>query len=209
MSARQRSWPLYTAVAMTMHTATGADRNTFDQSAELYLDLLKKSLTHAGATTERRAVTATGTGLRQGAKRRLLRELEKRGLAVYRDQPVDPVARAEGRDWPERAETMVGLRRLENLQSCVADVVALQVPGDIVETGVWRGGAMIFARAVLKVLGDTTRVVWCAASFEGLPPPDADAYPADEGDRHSTAKELAVSLEDVRANFARYDLLDD
>ncbi len=104
---------------------------------------------------------------------------------------------------------MIGLYRLDNLERCIADVVRRGVAGDIIETGVWRGGAMIFARAVLKVLGDTERTVWCADSFEGLPPPDTEAYPADADDRHSLEAELSVSLADVRANFARYELLDD
>jgi O-methyltransferase len=182
---------------------------TLDPAARLYLDLLERTLTRADATVEAKPVSADGPGVRQAFKRRLLRELRARGLEVSRLRPVDPEARAEGRDWPEQAETMVGVRRLDNLRDCIVDVVERDVPGDIVETGVWRGGAMIFARAVLKTLGETERLVWCADSFEGLPPPDAATYPADEGDRHSTEDELAVSVEDVRANFARYGLLDD
>jgi O-methyltransferase len=126
-----------------------------------------------------------------------------------RTRPVDPAARAEGRDWPLDAETMVGLRRLDNLQECIASVVADGVPGDVAETGVWRGGAMIFARAVLEALGDTERAVWCADSFAGLPPPDPQAYPADDGDVHHSYRQLAVSAGEVRANFERYGLLDD
>ena len=48
-----------------------------------------------------------------------------------------------------------------------------------------------------------------ADSFEGLPPPDAGQYPADAGDQHHTFEPLAVSLEQVQANFAEYGLLDD
>ncbi len=83
------------------------------------------------------------------------------------------------------------------------------MPGDFIETGVWRGGASIFMRAVLKAYRDTTRTVWVADSFQGLPKPDAKRYPADAGDRHWSYSELAVPLEVVKANFARYGLLDD
>jgi O-methyltransferase len=103
---------------------------------------------------------------------------------------------------------MIGLRRLDNLQQCITDVLDHEVPGDIIETGVWRGGAMIFARGVLKAFGDTQRTVWCADSFEGLPRPNADAYPADRDDLHHIDQMLAVSLEQVRSNFQRYGLLD-
>jgi O-methyltransferase len=175
---------------------------------ELYLDLLKRTLTRAIApeAVARVAPYEPGTG---PAKRWLLNRLHARGLALVRPTAVDPALREEGRDWPLDAETMVGLRRLDNLQACIAEVIANGVPGDVVETGVWRGGAMIFARGVLEALGDTERSVWCADSFVGLPRPDTKGYPADEGDIHHTYHQLAVPLEQVRSNFARYGLLDD
>jgi O-methyltransferase len=117
--------------------------------------------------------------------------------------------RADGLDWPAEAETMIGLRRLDNLEDCITHVLEEGVPGDLIETGVWRGGATIFMRAVLKAYGDTTRTVWAADSFEGLPKPDPETYPADEGDRHWKKEELAVSLDQVQTNFRRYGLLDE
>jgi O-methyltransferase len=104
---------------------------------------------------------------------------------------------------------MVGLRRLENLEALIADVVHHHVPGDLVEAGVWRGGACIFMRGVLKALEDNSRRVWVCDSFQGLPRPRPERYPADAADPHWTFVELAVSLEEVQANFKRYELLDD
>ncbi len=52
----------------------------------------------------------------------------------------------EGRVWPSAAHTMIGLKRLGNTQSCVESVLADGVPGDLIETGVWRGGATVFMR---------------------------------------------------------------
>jgi hypothetical protein len=104
---------------------------------------------------------------------------------------------------------MVGLKRLDNLQYCVEDVLARGVPGDLIETGVWRGGSTIFMRAILKVHGVTDRRVWVADSFAGLPPPDEARYPADRGDQFYLSPELAISLEQVQANFERYNLLDE
>ena len=124
-------------------------------------------------------------------------------------KPFDPAVRELGRDWPPTAHTMIGLRRLDNLQECVEDVLARGVPGDLIETGVWRGGASIFMRAVLQAHGVSDRRVWVADSFEGLPPPDPVRYPADAGDYHHRMTELAVSLEQVRTHFDRYGLLDD
>jgi O-methyltransferase len=73
------------------------------------------------------------------------------------------------------------------------------------ETGVWRGGSTIFMRAALKVAGVSNRTVWVADSFEGLPVPKDSKDGAD----FSHVEYLAVSVEQVRANFARFDLLDD
>ena len=81
----------------------------------------------------------------------------------------DPEARRNGQDWPYEAETMIGMKRLDNVEHCVRDVLRRNVPGDLVETGVWRGGASILMRGVLKAYSDTSRSVWVVDSFEGLP----------------------------------------
>src|SRR5467141_1354915 len=103
--------------------------------------------------------------------------------------------RLTGRDWPANGLTMVGKARLDNLQRCIETVVSEGIPGDLIETGVWRGGAAIFMRAVLHVHGVTDRVVWVADSFEGLPPPNAEKYPADAANRLHEVMHLAVSVE--------------
>jgi O-methyltransferase len=88
-------------------------------------------------------------------------------------------------------------------------VCANDVPGDLIETGVWRGGASIFMRAVLKALGDRDRVVWLADSFQGLPQPNTQEYPADADFPSWREPVLAAPLEEVKANFSKYGLLDD
>jgi O-methyltransferase len=114
--------------------------------------------------------------------------------------------REGGWDYPSRAFTMVGLKRLSNFRNLIERVIAEHIPGDIIETGVWRGGSAIMARAVLAAHDICDRRVICADSFEGLPPPSA---PQDAGDRLHQMAELAVSLEEVRANFEKFGLLDD
>nr|Q9AJU0.1 RecName: Full=8-demethyl-8-(2,3-dimethoxy-alpha-L-rhamnosyl)-tetracenomycin-C 4'-O-methyltransferase; AltName: Full=O-methyltransferase III [Streptomyces olivaceus]CAD57141.1 O-methyltransferase III [Streptomyces olivaceus]CAP12609.1 rhamnose C4'-methyltransferase [Streptomyces olivaceus] len=156
-----------------------------EDARDLYLDLMKKVLTNL----------------------------------IYRDAPIqtfvydgepDADPRLLGRDWPSVAHTMVGLKRLDNLQYCVETVLADGVPGDLVETGVWRGGSSIFMRAVLRAHGDTARRVWVADSFEGMPEVGADSHAVDREMRlHEHNGVLAVPLEQVRANFERYGLLDD
>jgi hypothetical protein len=114
-----------------------------------------------------------------------------------------------GKDWPEEAETMVGMLRLDCIQECVETVIREGVPGDLLEAGVWRGGATIFMKGILAAYGVQDRRVWVADSFRGLPVPDEINFPQDVPEDLSSFDELAVSQEQVRANFARYDLLDD
>ncbi len=136
--------------------------------------------------------------------------------SLYNDPPLealgpaefDPVLREYGRDWPSKAHTMIGSKRLANLRSLVEEVIFNQVPGDLMETGVWRGGACILMRAVLSAYNVTDRRVWVVDSFEGLPAPDTQHYPADDGSVFHTYVDLAVSLDEVKRNFAKYDLLD-
>jgi O-methyltransferase len=130
------------------------------------------------------------------------------GVQLAQPDPCVRRLRESGLDHPPFAHTMIGLKRLGNLQFCIEDALANQVPGDFIETGVWRGGASIFMRAVLKAHGVTDRTVWLADSFEGLPPPDAGKYPLDAGIDLHTWEFLAVSLEQVKANFDLYGLLD-
>jgi O-methyltransferase/8-demethyl-8-(2,3-dimethoxy-alpha-L-rhamnosyl)tetracenomycin-C 4'-O-methyltransferase len=134
---------------------------------------------------------------------------------LYEDAPLgagsaafDPDIRAIGHDWPSRAHTMIGAARMRNLRMLAESVIEDKIKGDFLEAGVWRGGACIYMRGILAAHNVTDRRVLVADSFAGLPPAEPDIYPADTGDPHHTIKELAVSLEEVKRNFARYGLLD-
>jgi hypothetical protein len=117
--------------------------------------------------------------------------------------------REVGLDWPQRAFSMSGLARLDNLQFCIETAVSENVPGDIVEAGVWRGGAGILARGVLQSLGVSDRTVWLADSFAGLPAPDVERYPHDRNLDLSQVEYLRAGLDEVRETFRRFGFLDD
>ncbi|MEW2587040.1 TylF/MycF family methyltransferase [Streptomyces virginiae] len=157
-----------------------------ENTAELYLDLLEKVVTNL----------------------------------VYEDAPIPnewfperefrPENRETGTDWPSVAHTMVGLKRIRNIRALLDRVVADGVPGDFIETGVWRGGVCIFARGYLKAHGITDRNVWLADSFEGIPDTGEDGHPMDrEMALHRCNGVLGVTADTVRENFGRYGLLDD
>lgn len=183
---------------------------------KLYLDLMKKALTasiyeeSAYTMVESRRPPAKTLShplqfVRGLSKYLLVRALQDRSILLVRGNSFDASQREEGKDWPFFGFTMTGHKRLENVQMCVEDVLRNQVPGDLIETGAWRGGTTILMRALLKAYGDTDRKVWVADSFEGLPAPKSK----DDGWDLSQVGYLKVSLDKVKANFARFNLLDE
>lgn len=131
---------------------------------------------------------------------------------IYGDPPCDPwsppqfsrLRRSRGLDWPSQAMTMIGDQRMANLRMAVETVIQEGIPGDLIECGVWRGGACIYMAGILAAYGIASRRIWVADSFAGLPPPRCAE---DAGDTHHVHHQLAVSLETVRRNFQKFDLL--
>jgi O-methyltransferase len=127
----------------------------------------------------------------------------KHVLTDYHREPTP--ARYCGEDWPLHAETMVGIRRLDNIRQLINTIVDDEIEGDVLEAGVWRGGASIFIKANLMVRNSGKRLFVCD-SFEGLPRPKLIF---DYGDTHHKIKYLKVSQELVENNFMRFGLLDE
>ena len=117
-------------------------------------------------------------------------------------------SRLEGLDWPERAHTMIGIKRLNNLEESLDYIRKNNIKGDFIETGVWRGGASIFIK-FYNDLYKMNRKVFVSDSFEGLPRPNLEKYPQDANDTHYEIDYLKVSLEEVTSNFEKYGVLDD
>jgi O-methyltransferase len=189
------------------HSERAVAATALPDAAARYLDLLARCLTRDLFLDEevRNVDLRQWPGGEPDGLRDLLRE---RRWRVVRPG-ADGATRAVGRDWPPHAETMVGLARLANVRDLTVAALADGVPGDLVETGVWRGGTAIYLRAILAALGDAGRTVWACDSFEGLPEADAERYPVDVPLRLHEHRELAVGVHRVMANFARYGLLDD
>jgi O-methyltransferase len=154
-----------------------------------YLELLKLSLCDLTGTTTISVARTIGGDV-------MSRELSGEQLRF----------RAAGLDWPLQGLTMVGLARLDDLQACVESIASDGVPGDLIETGSWRGGASILMRATLDTLGERDRVLYVADSFQGFPEVDAagDGYDLDAD--LARCDFLAIPLEEVKASFARLGL---
>ena len=140
-------------------------------------------------------------------KRLVIDIISSRGLEIVSPKHIDQATREGGQIHPQSAHTMIGSLRLNNLQECIENVISDGVEGDLLEAGVWRGGATIFMKAVLEAYGVRNRRVWVVDSFAGLPPPNPEKYPDDEGDIFHTFKNLAVSADEVRGNFEKYGAL--
>ncbi|MCX6702723.1 MAG: hypothetical protein NTW60_02555 [Candidatus Wolfebacteria bacterium] len=111
-------------------------------SISLYLELLKKALSFS---LYDKSITFADELNRRGIKKSLfglvLPFLKRKKYALVKIN--DEKGRNEGQIWPSLAHTMIGLKRLDNIQFCAEDVIKNNIPGDFIETGVWQGGACI------------------------------------------------------------------
>src|SRR5262245_46463616 len=115
-------------------------------STQLYLDLMKKALSYSlweepGLPIEHLLVRYP---FYSKALYRLLSNIfALRGLQIVRKRKLNAADKEQGKYWPRLADTMIGLKRLDNIQFCVESVLRENIEGDFIETGVWRGGACI------------------------------------------------------------------
>jgi len=198
------SWEVGIAASAAIRKNPG-----MDESARLYLDLLKKCLTFALWEETLLMPFDTAKASAPGDLVEFDMGLRKLGYCLAREFPYRREIAWEGEGITYLGYTMIGMKRLANFQECIERAIEENTPGDILETGVWRGGACILARAVPKVRRVCERKVWLADSFQGLPPPNAEKYPLDQGDDLYLNPFLRVPVEVVQENFRRFGLLDD
>ena len=149
---------------------------------EAYIDLLKRSITNhnylGGDTPFEKFRCVTHYDVDQGQWK------------------IDPLA---------RPLTLLSKRQLDLIEQCILVVDEEGVPGDFIEAGVWRGGAIIFMRALLDAHQIMGRRVFAADSFAGIPKSARALYePVDEWPDRWVA-----SLEEVKENIGRLGLLDE
>lgn len=189
--------------AENFHTLTELETN--------YIALLKEVLIDRDNATRFQLTPyppKSGISLKRLAVNQLINVLAKKKLVITGIDKNGLKHRENGLGWPINGYTMIGTKRLNNIQFCIESVVENKVEGDFIETGVWRGGACIFAKALFNIL-DPDRRVWVADSFEGLPKPNTVLYPEDAGDDLYSLEQLRISLDQVKENFKRFNLLDD
>jgi O-methyltransferase len=189
-------------------TPTAASDSNLLALRKRYLEAIKKTLSfdyweEPGVSLEEFRGCSWPKEIAKQVLTALLKPLKLRPV-----QLADRASRDHGELWPMYAFTMIGNKRLDNLQFCVETVLQENIPGDLIETGVWRGGACILMKAVLTAYGDSTRILYVADSFEGLPEADLKNFPKEDRADHHQKSFLAVSQEVVTENFSKFDLLD-
>ncbi|MBM2829335.1 MAG: macrocin-O-methyltransferase domain protein [Gammaproteobacteria bacterium] len=107
--------------------------------------------------------------------------------------------------------TMTSTERLFSLIQAVRYVLKTNIPGDIVECGVWRGGSMMAVAYTLKQLEVCDRDLYLFDTFEGMTRPtnddiDFQDQPAskrfERSQRSNNSSEWChVSIEDVQRNL--------
>lgn len=67
--------------------------------------------------------------------------------------------------------TMTSIERMYSLYKSVEYIVRQQIPGSIVECGVWKGGSSMVAALTLMKMGVTDKKIYLYDTFEGMPQP--------------------------------------
>ncbi len=175
---------------------------------DLYIELLKKSLTDTIRLNKGKYASIRKKNLLINTLVAINKLIKPYHFAIVRDynHQVDKIL--EGRFVPPNAETMIGLKRMDNIKKCVIETINNNIEGDLIETGAFRGGATIFMRGILKAYGITSKKIFVADSFEGLPKPN-HKYIFDKFSKYHKMTELIATIEEVKQNFKNYDLLDE
>ncbi len=104
-----------------------------------------------------------------------------------------------------RPMTLLSKGQLDLIEEAICDLQARSVPGDYIEAGIWRGGAIILMRALLDACAIADRRVFAADSFQGIPKNTKFRHdPVDLWEDR-----WAASLDEVKTNIARFGLLDE
>jgi O-methyltransferase len=104
-----------------------------------------------------------------------------------------------------RPMTLLALDQLDLIEEVIVTLEKNNIPGDYIEAGVWKGGVIIFMRALINAYNIKNRKVIAADSFQGIPP--STHYSKDSVDKWSDR--WVASFEEVKQSIQRYGLLDD
>ena len=103
-----------------------------------------------------------------------------------------------------RPFTMTSAERLYALVNAVRYILTHNIPGDVVECGVWKGGSTMAVARTLISLGHPERDLYLFDTYEGMTKPleaDADFLGGDAGSRFEAAQTGPDSSDFCRASI--------
>jgi len=92
---------------------------------------------------------------------------------------------------------MTSDERIAAFCNAVRYIVRSNIPGDIVECGVWRGGSMMAAALTLLAEGDSSRNLHLFDTFKGMPPPTVVDRAVESGKLASVLLNEASKASDI------------
>ena len=135
-------------------------------------------------------------------------DIERRALHVPHDMESEFVTLYERAN----AYTLTSVECMYTLYQTVKFLHANQVPGAMVECGIWRGGSSMMIALTLKALGDTSRDIYLYDTYAGMTEPESvDVRSQDGMEQNSRWKAFKrdgynewahAGLAEVRANMA-------
>jgi O-methyltransferase len=156
--------------AASRHAAARARKRTAERHRRQAAKQEERRRAHAAkrraerAEARRQAEAKRRAAAESARLRREERTARGGPLANYDEDLRTTVERVQPR-------TMTGPAKLAALVEATRHVVHRQVPGAVVECGVWRGGSMQAVALTLLALGETERELHLFDTFEGMPPP--------------------------------------
>jgi O-methyltransferase len=149
-------------------------------------------------------------------------DIETMNIEISKSIPSDKV---DSNGDFKNSYTMIGWDRLCNVHSSLDYIRENNIDGDVMETGVWKGGTCIFMAEYIK-LYKMNKNIYVADSFDGLPRPNMTDYEMGHQDIElynefynsfksghlddaGTSNIFDISIENVKSNFKSFRLLDD
>jgi O-methyltransferase len=105
-----------------------------------------------------------------------------------------------------RSFTMTSMGKMHGVYNAIAYIEKYDIPGDIVECGVWRGGSAMMAACSLRQLDSTDRHLYLYDTYDGMPLPgeqDVDAFEKKASDLLAECERRPTTSDDPTNYWAR------
>lgn len=97
--------------------------------------------------------------------------------------------------------TMTSVERMYTLYKSIEYIIQQNIPGNLVECGVWKGGSSMLIAHTLLHFGDTSRIIYLYDTFEGMTEPEPSDFLVGQ------PKQTAIHrwMREQKANYNTWD----